>query len=109
METPTLSLTSSERACRVSPRPSAARVTDKPRGSRHCRRTMPPGCGGLCIDMVGTPSSVVIHVIDIDGRCGFEAGGYTPFRGHGSDEVALHRAAEPMKPTTGQIYAVGSR
>ncbi len=50
---PVRSFKSSESARRVTPRPSAARVTLRPRGSRHCRLTMPPGCGGLCIPMPG--------------------------------------------------------
>ena len=47
-ERPGYSLTSRERAWRVTPSPLAARVRLRPRGSRHCRRTIPPGCGGLC-------------------------------------------------------------
>ena len=47
-----IGFTSSESACRVTPKPSAARVTVKPRGSRHCRFTIPPGCGGLCMAMI---------------------------------------------------------
>ena len=61
-EIPVRSFTSSESACRVTPSPLAARVTERPRGSRHCRFTMPPGCGGLCIPMTsllfsGSPHS----------------------------------------------------
>ena len=35
----------------MTPRPCAARVTESPSGSRHCRFTIPPGCGGLFIAM----------------------------------------------------------
>ena len=42
----------SESACRVTPSPAAARVTDRSRGSRHCRFTIPPGCGGFRIAML---------------------------------------------------------
>ena len=52
-ETPERSFTSSDSACRVTPYPLAARVTSRPRGSRHCLFTMPPGCGGLCIPRTG--------------------------------------------------------
>jgi len=53
---PARSFTRSESACRVMPRPFAASVTDRPSGSKHCRRTMPPGWGGLRI-VISTPSS----------------------------------------------------
>ena len=49
MEMPVRSLMSSESAWRVTPKPLAARVTESPRGSRHCLFTIPPGCGGFCM------------------------------------------------------------
>ncbi len=42
---PVRPFTCSKSACRVTSKPSAARVTVRPRGSRHCRFTMPSGCG----------------------------------------------------------------
>ncbi len=43
IEIPDLSFTSSDSACRVTPSALAASVTERPSGSRHCRRTIPPG------------------------------------------------------------------
>lgn len=41
-------------------------LTVRPNGSRHCRFTMLPGCGGLRIPM--SVSSVIIHMVYVDCR-----------------------------------------
>ena len=41
-EIPALPFKRSESACRVTPSPAAASVTDRPSGSRHWRRIIPP-------------------------------------------------------------------
>jgi len=41
-----------------------ATVILKPKGSMHCRRTKPPGCGGFFIVVGRPPSLVVIAIIN---------------------------------------------
>ena len=43
-DTDDFSFTSSDSACLLTPNPSAALLTESPSGSRHSRRTIPPGC-----------------------------------------------------------------
>ena len=56
VETPVFPLTSFDRVWRATPRCFAASVTDKPRGCRHCRLTIAPGCGGFCMAMTSLPN-----------------------------------------------------
>src|ERR1700688_427219 len=77
-EIPALSFTRSDRACRVTPSDFAALVTERPSGSRHWRRTRPPGWGGACI-----PAGflMVVFIVDIHRMLVFEAESHPPISG----------------------------
>ena len=49
---PALPLRMDDNVLRLTPRLSAASVTETPSGSRHKSRIISPGCGGLCINIV---------------------------------------------------------
>jgi len=76
-ETPVCSFTRLDNVCRVTSKPSAARVMLKPRGSRHCRLIMPPGCGGLCMIMINS-LLVIIQIIYIYSIAVFKPKGCSP-------------------------------
>ena len=76
-ETPLCSLTNSDKDWRVTPICSAALVTDKPSGSRHCRLMIPPGCGGFFIT-IALPSSMVVNIIYINYIAIIEPKNYSP-------------------------------
>ncbi len=67
MDMPAFAFTNSDNAWRVTPR--AALVTESPSGSRHSRRTIPPGCEGLCKLMI---DALIIfraaNIMDLDTR-----------------------------------------
>jgi hypothetical protein len=62
---------------------------DKPKGSMHCRKTKPPGCGGFFIGMA-LFLSVVVDVIRADGD------------GPETFQIALER----MQPKARQVHVL---
>src|SRR5262245_60603571 len=104
---PALPLTKLFSAWRVTPSTFAPSVTVSPSGSRQSCRTVRPGCGGLCIGMVISPS-VIIDIINVDCVTMFiEAENNPPIGADGDAPKPGQVARQRVQMEAGQIHIVG--
>src|SRR6266403_6316247 len=107
-DTPLWPFSSSDKAFRVTPRPAAAAVTDKPRGFRHSSRMISPGCGGLCISVTLPSCLVIVNEVDIGRVLSVEFEDEPQITRYGNRPLASSAAAKRMKPQPWQTHIAGS-
>src|SRR5262245_20005000 len=104
---PALPFTRLFNAWRVTPSTLAPSVTVSPNGSRQSCRTVRPGCGGLCIGMVTSPS-VIIDIINVGRVAMFiEAKDDPPVCANGDAPKPGQVARQRVQVEAGQIHIVG--
>src|SRR5512136_510652 len=94
------------RACRVTPRIFAPSVTDKPKGSRHARRMLPPGWGGLFIGIIFSSSVlVVVYQFNVKDVVSFKSENDAPIGPHRDRPQSLQVAFERVQPIAGKVHS----
>src|SRR5438874_1518426 len=106
-EIPALPFTKLLSAWRVTPSTFAPSVTVMPSGSRQSCRTVKPGCGGLCIGMVTSPS-VLVDIINVScvAMC-IEAEDDSPIGANGDAPKPSQVARQRVEMEAGDIHIVG--